>query len=1004
NGNKRWEYSLGGWGGNNIPTGVALSRNKDVLYVGIAYPSKTLLALNIDGSFKWQKSLDYTPVSTPIVALDGTIYVGIGSTGYLYAFTDTGAIKWYRFIGNSDVRSLILDSTSNIYVKSGNGSGGIIVSYNPQGTRRWVYQYSTYSIEGEMALKNSTLYAAIKNNIIAVNTSGNLVWTFTAPLQGTYSLTSPVVDKDGNIYSGMGNKFYVINSDGTLRWEITLTGFLGKPIIADNDLIYIDHRISGTSEGYLHALGKIIPPKTPVIFIPGVGGSELKVKNNVIWSKDDGHGGTYNHGYNAGEKIWVNEGEGASLGDDDYFDILRLKSDGTGSEAELELTGDIYTGAYSNTIKFFTDNGYTLNQDLFVFPYDWRKDIILTAPLLDQKIDAIKTQTGAAKVDLVAHSMGGLVARNYIADANKAGKVRKLINLSTPHLGATYFTKTLLYGDCLTDPRIKDLPICIGVNPSEIKDVIQNMIGAYELAPSQKYYDFYDGSDSNHPLPFVDKRDIDNNDVTGFLNYLQIKTLLSNLGYNTSLFTSSETFHNLDNNLNNLNGVDVSVIAGSGKATTGQIIEDYMINFAGVKIPKTDLRSINGDGTVPLYSSSLVDGTKSLLGSAKVFYTNQKHPDLVASGSAMNLVKNILAGDDNLPTGISATPYRFKGTTLSVHSPVLLNAYDANNNHTGPLANGDYEANIPGSSYEVLGDAKFIWLPDSGIYNLKFAALDQGSFDFKIRTYENNANSKTIVYNNIPLTSQTKATAVFDTSSANPPLLSLDIDGNGVTDTQIGPTGVTTDDGTADSAAPETAIALTGDKNSDESYKTDVKVELSATDNTGGSGIAKIEYSLDNGQTTKTYTDVFTLFDNGTIKIKYRAIDNNGNEENPKTKEIIINKPSSSSDSNSSLSTTISTPTPTLENNNQTTTDGIKKALSNILSFNNKEKSNDQTFESTNSVVLGAKTETGNITAKQNKPISPDTWKLLILPLGIMLTLIIYRIKKNRLSLKKLSH
>ncbi|MDO8570939.1 MAG: hypothetical protein Q7R97_05125 [Candidatus Daviesbacteria bacterium] len=163
---------------------------------------------------------------------------------------------------------------------------------------------------------------------------------------------------------------------------------------------------------------------------------------------------------------------------------------------------------------------------------------------------------------------------------------------------------------------------------------------------------------------------------------------------------------------------------------------------------------------------------------------------------------------------------------------------------------------------------------------------------------------------------------------------------------------------------------------------------------------------MDSGTTIKTYTTSFTLSDNGTTKVKYRSIDNAGNEENPKEKEIIINKPSGSSSSNSdSDSSSSTTSTSSTNSNNQTAiTNEVKKILSNILDFNNDEEDNNQISESSNSDVLGAKTEISNITAKQNKPISPDIWKSLILPLGIMITLIIYRIKKNKLSLKKLSH
>lgn len=129
-------------------------------------------------------------------------------------------------------------------------------------------------------------------------------------------------------------------------------------------------------------------PKTPLILIPGIGGSELKTAEMRIWSEPNGHGGTFTHVYPE-EKVWVNSIEAGKPGDDDYFDILRMKEDGTTSEANLALTGNLFE-LYNGTIDFFVSNGYTLYKDLFVFPYDWRKDINSTTPLLDQKIDSIK--------------------------------------------------------------------------------------------------------------------------------------------------------------------------------------------------------------------------------------------------------------------------------------------------------------------------------------------------------------------------------------------------------------------------------------------------------------------------------------------------------------------------------------------------------------------------------------------------------------------------------------
>ncbi|KKW30375.1 MAG: hypothetical protein UY74_C0043G0019 [Candidatus Kaiserbacteria bacterium GW2011_GWC2_52_8b] len=97
---------------------------------------------------------------------------------------------------------------------------------------------------------------------------------------------------------------------------------------------------------------------------------------------------------------------------------------------------DPITHTYDNLIDTLAVNGYEKEKNLFTFPYDWHKSNIDTAVLLKQKIDAVKAICNCNKVDLVAHSMGGLVARWYIQSPNYDHDVRKIIFLGTPHLGA----------------------------------------------------------------------------------------------------------------------------------------------------------------------------------------------------------------------------------------------------------------------------------------------------------------------------------------------------------------------------------------------------------------------------------------------------------------------------------------------------------------------------------------------------------------------------------------
>jgi pimeloyl-ACP methyl ester carboxylesterase len=50
-------------------------------------------------------------------------------------------------------------------------------------------------------------------------------------------------------------------------------------------------------------------------------------------------------------------------------------------------------------------------------------------------VDHVQTVTGAAEVDIIGHSMGGIVARYYVAFGGGDGIVRNLVTLGSPHAG-----------------------------------------------------------------------------------------------------------------------------------------------------------------------------------------------------------------------------------------------------------------------------------------------------------------------------------------------------------------------------------------------------------------------------------------------------------------------------------------------------------------------------------------------------------------------------------------
>lgn len=62
-------------------------------------------------------------------------------------------------------------------------------------------------------------------------------------------------------------------------------------------------------------------------------------------------------------------------------------------------------------------------------------DIRTAAALLDRHVERICEQTGHAQVDIVGHSLGGLIARYYTQRLAGDHRVRTLVTLGTPHSG-----------------------------------------------------------------------------------------------------------------------------------------------------------------------------------------------------------------------------------------------------------------------------------------------------------------------------------------------------------------------------------------------------------------------------------------------------------------------------------------------------------------------------------------------------------------------------------------
>ncbi len=205
------------------------------------------------------------------------------------------------------------------------------------------------------------------------------------------------------------------------------------------------------------------PLRGNIIFIPGTMGSELTVtgdgEDDVVWVS------FLKLMWGGIDKLRLAE-DGAQEADSH----LRVRPSGLDKDSYAEPI--LWLKAYWNVVPY---------------PYDWRKDLDQAAQGL--KI-LIETKFKAQPVHLLAHSMGGLVARNFIRLYPKVWKAMseptrvqggRLIMIGTPNYGSYAIANAMVAGDKLVK-RLAAADLRHDVD--EVLDVLNGFVGSYQLLPS----------------------------------------------------------------------------------------------------------------------------------------------------------------------------------------------------------------------------------------------------------------------------------------------------------------------------------------------------------------------------------------------------------------------------------------------------------------------------------------------------------------------------------------
>ncbi len=130
----------------------------------------------------------------------------------------------------------------------------------------------------------------------------------------------------------------------------------------------------------------------------------------------------------------------------------------------------------------------TPGRNFFPFPYDWRRDNRAAARQLKEQADRWlwqwRRESPEAKLILVGHSMGGLVARYFLECLEGWRDTRRLVTFGTPYRGSLNALNFLVHG---MQKRLGPVPVL------DLSRLLRSFPSIYQLLPIYPCFDPGDG-------------------------------------------------------------------------------------------------------------------------------------------------------------------------------------------------------------------------------------------------------------------------------------------------------------------------------------------------------------------------------------------------------------------------------------------------------------------------------------------------------------------------------
>ena len=237
----------------------------------------------------------------------------------------------------------------------------------------------------------------------------------------------------------------------------------------------------------IHGESAARPERNPVIFIHGFIGAKLRNRqtHESAWGKFS-------------NAIWRRKSDDLSL-PIDALPITENRDELMAYSIYESVAGVKFYGSILDILQ--TAGGYQMGDinnpkpgdTLFVYFYDWRRDNVEAAAGLGRAIQQIKSRlkNPELKFDIVAHSMGGLIAQYYLKygseDVLSEGADHPVTYAGAPNLGRLVLVGTPLRG---TMHAFRTLQA--GISRTLSPEVLFTMPSLYQLLPTRAQGHFVD--------------------------------------------------------------------------------------------------------------------------------------------------------------------------------------------------------------------------------------------------------------------------------------------------------------------------------------------------------------------------------------------------------------------------------------------------------------------------------------------------------------------------------